>query len=98
MEPEHAVDGIQFRRFDESRMRDHHRMQRPVERLLPEIEKPLQFGEFRAEIVLLPDIGLEQPGVIGAPVEDVRRGKPVSGDLTPEVFSSASMRLTTTRS
>ena len=79
------VNGPQFGWFDESRVRHHHRMQGAIERFAPEIEKSLQFGEFRAEIVLLPDIGLEQPGVIGAPVEDMRRRQPVSGELTLEV-------------
>ena len=79
MQPEHAFDGAQFGRFDESRMGDHYRVERAVERRLPEVEKPLQFGEFGTEIVFLPDVGLKQPGMIGAPVIDVRGGQSVTG-------------------
>jgi hypothetical protein len=85
VEPEQAVDGLQFGRFDESRMGNGHRMQRAVQFLPPKVEKPLQFREYRAEIVLLPHVRLKQPGVIGPPIENVCGGEPVSGKLTPEV-------------
>jgi hypothetical protein len=62
-------------------------MERTVERLPPEVEKSLQFREFRTEIVFLPDVGLKQPGMIGAPVIDVRGGQSVTGKLAPEVLA-----------
>jgi len=62
-------------------------MERPVERLLPECEKSLQFREFRAEVIFLPDVGLQQPGMIGTPIKDLRGGEPVTGELAPEVFA-----------
>jgi hypothetical protein len=41
-------------------------MQDTFERFLPEFQKALQLGKFGAEIVGLPDIGLQQPGMIRA--------------------------------
>ena len=49
-------------------MRNAHRMQRALELLLPEGQEAVQFGKFGEQIVVLPDIGLEQPAMIGAPV------------------------------
>ena len=38
-----------------------HRMQRPFELLQPEREEPLQLGKLREQVVVLPDVGLQQP-------------------------------------
>src|ERR1700674_1056141 len=67
-------------------MGDHHRVQRPIELLLPESQEVMEDREIRAEIVILPDVGLQQPAMIGTPVVDVRRREPVSTDLTLKVF------------
>ena len=58
MQPEHAIDGAQFGRLDQLGMRDRDRVQRTVERFFPEGEKILQRGDFRKQIVILPDVGL----------------------------------------
>jgi hypothetical protein len=60
-------------------------MKDSVEGFPPEGQKPLQFGKFRTEVVFLPDIGLEQPGMIGTPVKDVRSRQAVALHLTAEV-------------
>src|SRR6202008_5048335 len=81
---EDAVDGVDFSRLDQSRVCNRHGMKDSVERLPPEGQKPLQFREFRTEVVFLPDIGLEQPGMIRTPVEDVRGRQAVALNRTAE--------------
>jgi hypothetical protein len=68
VQPEFPVDCFDLRRLDQFAMRNAHRMQRALELLLPEGQEAVQFGKFGAQIVVLPDIGLEQPAMIGAPV------------------------------
>jgi hypothetical protein len=80
------IEGTDFGRFDQLGVSDGNRMQGTIELLAPEIEKSLQFGEFRAEVILLPNVGLKQPGVIGSTIEDVSRRQSVAGKLTLEVF------------
>ena len=66
-------------------MRHRDRVQWSFQLLLPERQETLQFGEVRAEIVVLPDIALQQPGMIRAPVEDMGGSQPVAGDLLLKV-------------
>jgi len=63
---------------DQADAGDADRMQRAVERLLPEVEELLQGGKFRGEVIVLPDVGLQQGVAIGQPVNDFRgvRWKP----------------------
>jgi len=61
MQPEQPVHRFDLGRFDKARMCDRDRMQDTFERFLPEFQKALQLGKFEAEIVGLPDIGLQQP-------------------------------------
>jgi hypothetical protein len=49
-------------------------MQDTFERFLPEFQKTPQFREIWAEVVVLPDVGLQQPGMVRAPVQDVGSG------------------------
>lgn len=74
MQPENAIHRFDLGRFDKAGMCDRGRMQDTFERFLPEFQKDLQLGKFGAEIVILPDIGLQQPGMIRAPIYDVCRG------------------------
>ena len=60
VQPEHAVDGAQFGRLDQLGMRNGDGEQRAFELLLPEREKILQRRKFREQILILPDIGLQQ--------------------------------------
>jgi len=68
MQPEQPVHRFDLGRFDKARMCDRDRMQDTFERFLPEFQKALQLGKFGAEIVGLPDVGLQQPGMIRAPI------------------------------
>ncbi len=58
VQSELAVDGADFRRLDQPRMRHRHRVQRTLELFQPEIEEFVEHWKVRAEIVVLPDIGL----------------------------------------
>src|SRR5713226_3873481 len=66
MEPENAIHRFDLGRFDEAGMRDRDRMHDTFERFLPEFQKTLQFREIWAEVVVLPDAGLQQPGMVRA--------------------------------
>src|ERR1700731_2544532 len=63
-----------------------HRVQRTLQLLQPEIEEFVHCREVRAEIVALPDIALQQPGMIGPPVEDLRGDQSVALKLPTEVL------------
>src|SRR5262249_54230308 len=78
VQPKHAIDRLEIRRLDQARMRDDDRVQRPLELLLPEGEKLLQLRKFRKQIVVLPDIALQQPLLIGPAVNDLRRRQAVT--------------------
>jgi hypothetical protein len=73
MQHELAVDRLHFGRLDQLGMRDFDRIKRTFQLGLPEFEKLLQLGKLREKIVGLPDIRLQQPAVIGAAVENMRR-------------------------
>src|SRR5580700_5427125 len=91
MQPEFAVDGADFRRLDQPRVRHRDRVQRALQLLQPEIEEFVELGKVRAEIVVLPDIGLQEPGMIGPPVEDVGGGQAVALELPAEVFRNSTL-------
>ena len=57
------------------------RVQLAVQRAVPEIEEALQLGEARGHVVFLPDIGLEQGGMVGQVIEDLRGGQAVAVEL-----------------
>ena len=69
MQPELAVDRADLGRLDQPRMRHGDRVQRAFQGLQPEIQKFVERRKYRTEIVILPDITLQQPGVIRPPVE-----------------------------
>ena len=71
MQPEFPADRLELRRLDQLAMRHVYRMQRALELLHPERQKALQLGKFGKEIVVLPDIGLQQPAMIGTSIQDV---------------------------
>src|ERR1700694_361443 len=86
METVHAVDRAQLGRLDQPRVGDHDRVQRTLELLFPELQKLLQSREVGAEVVVLPDIGLQQPAMIWTPVVDMSRSQAVAVDLAPKIF------------
>src|SRR4249919_194900 len=86
MQPELAVDRADLRRLDQPRMGHGHRVQRAFELLEPEVEELVQFRKYRAQVVALPDIALQEPGVVRPPVQDVRRRQSVAFELFAKVF------------
>jgi hypothetical protein len=80
------IESVDFGRSDQFGVGNGNRVQGTIELLAPKFEKSLQLGEFRAEVILLPNVGLKQPGVIGATIEDMSRRQSVAGELTLEVF------------
>src|SRR5258708_11391162 len=87
MQPEDAVHCPNLRRLDQLGMGDRHGMQHAFERCLPKLKKSLQFGEVGTNVIGLPDVGLQQPGVIGASIQDVGRRQAVAGHLLAEILS-----------
>src|SRR5262249_17928889 len=85
VQPELAVHGADFGRPDQARMRHRHREERALQLLQPERQKAVECRKSRAEIVILPDIGLQQGGMIGKPVEDLRRRQTVAVELASKV-------------
>src|SRR6185437_3885155 len=73
MQPEYTIDGAELRGLDQLGVRDANRIQRPLQLLLPELQEVLQRGKSREQIVILPDIALQQRGMIGHPIEYLRR-------------------------
>jgi hypothetical protein len=74
MQPENAIHRFDLGRFDEVGMRDRDRMHDTFERFLPRIpKKPAILGNL-GRVVVLPDVGLQQPGMVRVPVQDVRGG------------------------
>jgi hypothetical protein len=67
MKPENAIHCFDFDRFDKAGMHNSDRMQGSFERFLPKLQKALQLGEIWVEIAVLPDITLQQPGMVRAP-------------------------------
>ena len=64
VQPKLAVDGANFGRFDQARVRHGDRVQRAFELFQPKVQKLIQLRKAGAEIVILPDIGLQQPRMI----------------------------------
>src|SRR3954464_1452428 len=64
VQPKLAVDGLDLGRLDQSRMGHRDREQRSFKLFQPEIEELVEDGEFRAEVVFLPDVSLQQGGMI----------------------------------
>jgi hypothetical protein len=64
MEPENATHCFDLGRFDEAGMRNSDRMQDTFERFLPKPQKRPQLREIWVEVVVLPDVALQQPGMV----------------------------------
>src|SRR6185503_5991979 len=52
VQPKLAIDRLQLRRLDQTRVRHQHGVQRPFELLDPEGQEALQLGEFREQVVI----------------------------------------------
>src|SRR6478609_968842 len=69
-------------------MRHRHRVQRPLQLFQPEGQKLVECRKLRAEIVILPDVGLQQARMIGHAVEYLRRSETVACKLALEIHRS----------
>jgi hypothetical protein len=74
MKPENATHCFDLGRFDEAGMRNSDRMQDTFEKFLPKPQKRPQLREIWVEVLVLPGLALQQPGMVRAPVQDIRRG------------------------
>ena len=69
MQAEFAPDKPQLRRRN---LMDHrHPMELAIEIARPEVEKTLEAREARMDVLLLPDVRLQERGMIWHPVEDL---------------------------
>src|SRR4051812_17852772 len=73
-------------------MRDLDRKKRPLQRSLPERQELEQFREFRTQIVILPDVGLQQRWMVRHAIQNLRRRQPVTQHLFPEVLGNPNPR------
>ena len=85
MDEINAVQCPEFTRFDEFLTGYIHRMELSIEFFDPKVEKFEQDGIFWRQIVVLPDVCLEEAGVIGHVVEDLRRCEAVITQLQIEI-------------
>ena len=76
MQPEYAVDGAKLRWLNQAGIRHDHRVEGAIEFFCHKGEEILECREFRKQIVILLDIGLQQRGMIRHPIEDLCRGQP----------------------
>jgi hypothetical protein len=90
VQPELAVDRADLGRLDQPRMRHGDRVQRTFQGLQPEIEELVERRKCRAQIVILPDIALQQPRVVWPPVENVSCGQPIALKLSAKVLRNHS--------
>src|SRR5271166_3927823 len=63
-------------------------MERPLQRFEPERQKLVEHGEPRAQVIILPDEGLQQGRMIWKPIEDLSRGQTISFELSSKVLGS----------
>src|SRR5262245_33645338 len=73
MQAEFAADKPQLRRRNELLMDHRHSMELAIEIARPEVEKILEARETRMDVVLLPDVRLQERWMIWHPVEDLCR-------------------------
>src|SRR5262245_37533615 len=86
VQPEFAVDRPQLGRLDQPGVRHGDRMQNALERALPESQEALQLREIRAQVVLLPDVGLQQPRIVRPAIQDASGGQAIAAQLTLKVL------------
>jgi hypothetical protein len=66
-------------------MADLYGMEFALDVVAPEIEKPAQLGKIRGKIELLPDEALQQVGMIGKMVDDLRGSQPILAKWWPGI-------------
>src|SRR5260370_206863 len=86
VQSEFTVDGTYFGRPNQAGMRNGHRMQRSFKCLERERQKPIEHGELWAEIIVLPNKGLQQGGMIRKPIENLSRRQTIAFELAWKIF------------
>src|SRR5215471_4601739 len=86
MQSEFAVDRAELGGSYQARVGDRDRMKRSLELVLPEGEEFLQLRKLGPQVVVLPDVGLQQPAVVGAAIEDTCGGQAIALKLAAEIF------------
>ena len=82
MQLELAIDEAKLLWRDKAPMRDAYPIERSIEIGGPEMQEMQEFRKFGREIEVLPDIGLQQTGIIRQPVQDLCGGEGESFKLT----------------
>jgi hypothetical protein len=85
MNLEFGANHSQLRRPDQGRMRDGNLKQLAIEFGCPEVEKAFEFWKARGQVVLLPDIALQQGWIVWQAVDDFRRGQAEACQLGAEI-------------
>src|SRR5262245_56532423 len=83
---EFTVDRIELRWLYQFAMRHAHGMQGAIQLVLPEGQEAAKLGKLWEQIVVLPDIGLQQPAMVGPPIQDVRGRQAVTKSLFAKIF------------
>ena len=84
MQVEAGVGDLQARDLEQAAGADLDRVQAAYQVALPEVEESSQDGEMRRQVVVLPEVGLEQGWMVGQMVENLCRGEPVTLKLAFE--------------
>lgn len=71
MVPEFADDIAPFAGANQFAVGKHDRVEWALDFLLPELDEVKEFWVVRCQIVLLPHVGVDDPLVVGYPVEDL---------------------------
>src|SRR6185295_2926232 len=77
LERELAAVIFQLGRLNDPSGSNPHRVQLAVQLGLPEAQEGVEHRKFRAQVVFLPEIGLEKSWVVRPAVDDLRRGQTV---------------------
>src|SRR5918998_410004 len=80
------VDGLELRRLDKARVCHRNGVERPMKLADPKVEELVEDGKLRSEVVLLPDEGLQERGVVRHPVQDVGGRQAVALELPDEIL------------
>src|SRR6516162_180709 len=85
MNADRCADVTEPRPPGEHSMADLYGMEFALDVVAPEIKKPAQLGKIRGKIELLPDEALQQIGMIGKMVDDLRGGQPILAKSWPGI-------------
>src|SRR5579884_2298932 len=86
MQPELAVDSADFGWLDQLGMRHCDRVEGALQLLQPEIQKLVELGEPRTEVVILPDVGLQNVPIVRQAIQDMGRRQAIAFELTAKVM------------